>query len=78
MARFARPRRLNIGARLVAYDGAGSIVRLEKAGRRFLDDLGLELDLGVDAFGRISRCGSANRMAQALFDALTDGKAAMG
>ena len=31
---------VNIGARLVAHDGADAIVRLEKGGRRFLQDLG--------------------------------------
>ncbi|SRR5581483_291434 len=59
---------INIGARLVAHDAAETIVRLEKAGRRFLADLGESLDVG----GRISEplCARlAARMARALFDA---------
>ena len=65
---------VNIGARLVAYDGAGSIIRLEKAGRRFSHDLGLDSksarQVSEEFEGRL-----ANRMAQALFDALTNGAA---
>ena len=38
---------VNIGARLVAHDGADAIVRLEKGGRRFLQDLGQQLDFGA-------------------------------
>ena len=61
---------LNIGARLLAYDGAHAIVRLETGGRRFLSDLGQPLDLG----GKVSddlRARLAERMAQALFAAVT-------
>jgi ethanolamine utilization protein EutA len=61
---------LNIGARLVAYNGADEVVRLETGGRRFLGDLGQPLDLG----GKVSdglRMRLANRMAQALFAAVT-------
>lgn len=63
---------VNIGARLVAHDGADAIVRLEKGGRRFLRDLGQRLDYG----GRVSddlRARLAIRMAQALFAAVTTG-----
>jgi ethanolamine utilization protein EutA (predicted chaperonin) len=61
---------LNVGARVVAHDAAGSITRLETAGRRFLNDLGDHLDFG----GKISedlRTRLARRMAQTLFDAVT-------
>lgn len=37
---------LNIGARLVAYDESGELIRLEKAGERFLKDLGYSLRIG--------------------------------
>jgi ethanolamine utilization protein EutA len=63
---------LNIGARLVAYNGAGEIIRLEKGGRRFLAALGENLDLG----GKVSeelRGRLARRMAQALFAAVATG-----
>ena len=64
---------VNIGARLVAYDAADAIVRLEKGGRRFLRDLGYDLDYGAKISDDL-RTRLANRMAQALFDALTAGK----
>ncbi len=64
---------VNIGARLVAYDGAEEIVRLEKGGRRFLAALGRNLDLGAKAPQEL-REALARRMAHVLFDALTTGK----
>ena len=63
---------VNVGARLVAYDAEGSIVRLEKGGRRFLSDLGYGLDLGAKISDGV-RVQLATRMAQALFDAVTTG-----
>ncbi len=60
---------LNVGARLVAYDKTESIVRLEKGGRRFLHDLGHNLDLG-DKVSDDLRRQLGTRMAQALFDAV--------
>jgi len=65
---------LNIGARLVAYDGAGTGTRLEKAGRRFFEDLGYRLDIG-DKVDDELRGRMAARMARALFDALAGGNA---
>jgi ethanolamine utilization protein EutA (predicted chaperonin) len=61
---------VNIGARLVAHNGGNEIVRLEKAGRRFLSDLGENLDVGSVASAQL-RERLASRMAQVLFDALT-------
>ena len=63
---------LNIGARLVAYNGAGEIIRLEKGGRRFLAALGQNLDLGGKV-GEELRGQLARRMAEALFDAISSG-----
>lgn len=60
---------LNVGARLLAHDKTESIVRLEKGGRRFLRDLGQNLDLG-DKVSDALRMQLGNRMAQALFDAV--------
>jgi ethanolamine utilization protein EutA len=65
---------VNIGARLVAHDAAGTIVRLEKAGRRFLSDLGHKLDFG-DPISPELRDRLAEQMAGRLFDALTGGAA---
>lgn len=65
---------VNIGARLVAYNGAEKIVRLEKGGRRFLAALGQHLDFGAKLSKEL-REALARRMAHALFDAVTTGNA---
>jgi len=64
---------VNIGARLVAHNGADEIVRLEKGGRRFLADLGYDLDYGAKVPAEL-RARLARRMARALFDALATGE----
>ncbi len=64
---------VNIGARLVAYDDAGSIIRLEKAGRRFLAALGAKIDLGATLAHELRQL-LASHMADALFGALIEGK----
>jgi ethanolamine utilization protein EutA len=64
---------VNIGARLIAYDRGESIIRLEKAGRRFLAALGQNLALGATVSHELRQL-LASRMAQALFEALTEGK----
>jgi ethanolamine utilization protein EutA len=64
---------LNIGARLLAYDEAEILTRLEKAGRRFLADLGYDLSIGAKLREDLRR-RLAVRMAQVLFDAVTGGK----
>jgi len=64
---------LNIGARLVAYDENSCVTRVEKAGHRFLSDLGHDLQIG----GKIDeslRARVATRMARVLFDALAGAK----
>ncbi len=63
---------LNVGARLLAHDTEECIVRLEKAGRRFLRDLGTNLDFGAKLSGDLKK-RLAKRMAQALFDAMMTG-----
>jgi ethanolamine utilization protein EutA len=63
---------VNLGARLVAYDGSGVVTRLEKAGRRFLEDLGRELEIG-DRIDDELRAQLARRMATALFEVLCGG-----
>jgi ethanolamine utilization protein EutA len=64
---------VNIGSRLVAHDGAESLVRLERSGRRFLASIGQNIDYG----GKLSddlRQQLAARMAHVLFDAVAEGK----
>ena len=70
--RIRRSIALNVGARLIAYDGSGIVTRLEKAGRRFLEDLGLDLNVG-DQINDERRTRMAARMSKALFDGLTGG-----
>jgi ethanolamine utilization protein EutA len=65
---------MNIGARLVAYDDAGRIVRMERAGREFIELLGSPLQKG-SALDAATRTGLAHRMAEALFRVL-EGKPA--
>ena len=65
---------LNVGARLIAHDAANTIIRLEKAGRRFLFDLGQNLDVGQNISHDL-KSRLADRMARVLFDALTSGAA---
>ncbi|MFQ5852593.1 MAG: ethanolamine ammonia-lyase reactivating factor EutA [Candidatus Binatia bacterium] len=60
---------LNLGARLVAYDERGSLVRLERAGNRFLKDLGYKIKIG-DRIGEEIRERLASSMAGLLFDVL--------
>ena len=63
---------VNIGARSVAHDGAETVVRLEKSGRRFLAALGEKIDLGGKIAEDLRRLLAA-RMAHVLFDAVTAG-----
>jgi ethanolamine utilization protein EutA len=64
---------INIGARLLAFDGGEIMTRLEKAGRRFLADLGLDLGIGTKVEEDLRRRLAA-RMAHVLFDAVAGGK----
>jgi ethanolamine utilization protein EutA len=63
---------IDVGARLVCLDAAGRVTRLEEAGRRFGEDLGLRLEVGgMLTPGDAERL--AARMADALFDAMGGG-----
>jgi ethanolamine utilization protein EutA len=64
---------LNIGARLLAYDDGEIMTRLEKAGRRFLADLGYDRSIGEKVEEDLRRRLGA-RMAYVLFDAVSGGK----
>jgi ethanolamine utilization protein EutA len=63
---------VDVGARLVCVDTTGRITRLEEAGRRFGEDLGLRLEIG----GMLAPDDAeklAARMTDALFDAIKGG-----
>ena len=64
---------LNIGARLLAHDESETMTRLERAGRRFLADLGHDLNIGTKVREDLRR-RLAVRMAHVLFDAVDGGK----
>jgi len=68
---------VDVGARLVCTDTAGRITRLEEAGRRFGEDLGLDLEIGKtlapDEAQRL-----AGRMADCLFEAMKGGAPKLG
>jgi ethanolamine utilization protein EutA len=66
-----------VGARLVCTDGAGRITRLEEAGRRFGEDLGLKLEIGAHLTPEDGKRLAA-RMADSLFDAMKGGAPRIG
>lgn len=64
---------IHIGARLLAYDGAGALIRLETGGWRFLAAAGEKLDLGR-LVSEDLRLRLAGQMAQALLDVIDGGE----
>jgi len=56
---------INVGGRLVAFDAAGAVARIEPAGRLVAETLGIELCLGQPL-----RQGDQRRMAEALASCL--------
>ncbi|HWP57115.1 MAG TPA: ethanolamine ammonia-lyase reactivating factor EutA [Candidatus Acidoferrales bacterium] len=60
---------LNIGARLIAWDERGSVVRLEKGGRRFLSDFRLPIEVGSKIDETVLK-PLARRMTEVLFGTL--------
>jgi ethanolamine utilization protein EutA len=61
---------LDIGARIVSFDSAGRVSRIEEAGRRFAEEAGLPLEIGrtpdPERLGRM-----IGRMADRLFEAMS-------
>ena len=61
---------LDIGARIVSFDPAGRVTRIEEAGRRFAEEAGLSLEVGrtfdPERLGRM-----IGRMADRLFEAMS-------
>ena len=61
---------LDVGARLVSFDSAGRVARIEDAGRRFAEEAGLSLEIGrtpdPERLGRM-----IGRMADRLFEAMS-------
>jgi ethanolamine utilization protein EutA len=68
---------LDVGARLVCTDEAGRIVRIEEAGRRFGQSLGLTLKLGDTLAGSAARALAA-AMADRLVEAMRGGAPKLG
>jgi ethanolamine utilization protein EutA len=68
---------VDVGARLICTDEAGRITRLEEAGRRFGQDLGLVLEVGGTLAADDAR-RLAGRMAESLFQAMQGGSPRLG
>lgn len=68
---------LDVGARLVVFDEARRIVRVEEAGRRFGAALGLKLEPGVALADEHARALAAS-MADRLFEAMRGGSPRLG
>ncbi|MPZ55145.1 MAG: ethanolamine utilization protein EutA [Rhizobiales bacterium] len=68
---------LDVGARLVCFDAAGRVTRLEEAGQRFGEELGLSLELGA-MLAPDSAKALAARMSDGLFDAMRGGAPTLG
>jgi ethanolamine utilization protein EutA len=68
---------IDVGARLVCFDGGGRITRLEEAGRRFGAELGIELALGTTIRPEATRALAAC-MADRLFEAMRGGAPMVG
>lgn len=60
---------INVGARLVALDGQGTICRVEEAGRLVAQSLGIDLEEGAPLSHK-SRVALAQRLADCLFEVL--------
>jgi ethanolamine utilization protein EutA len=63
---------IDCGARLVCLDAGGRIARVEEAGRRFCEELGIALDPGTALAPEAARALAA-RMADRLFEAMRGG-----
>ena len=58
---------VDIGARIVALDAQGRLVRLEEAGRRFAEEVGVTLQLGQPV-AQADLTRMADRMADRIFE----------
>jgi ethanolamine utilization protein EutA len=67
---------LDIGARLICIDRDRRVTRVEEAGRRFAEELGLSLQSGA-ALSTESAKALGRRMADGLFDAMQHGTPAL-
>jgi ethanolamine utilization protein EutA len=68
---------VDVGARLVCTDAEGRITRLEEAGRRFGEDIGIKLEIGA-ALSRQNDKLLASRMADCLIEAMQGGAPKLG
>src|SRR5215470_14903340 len=68
---------LDVGARLICFDPAGRIVRIEEAGARFGAELGIDLEVGAELAPQTARALAA-RLADCLFEAMDGGSPAAG
>src|SRR5690606_13292990 len=60
---------INVGARLVAWDQSGRIIRTEEAGRQVAKECGFEVSVG-DVITEEQKVAMAEKLADILFEAL--------
>jgi len=63
---------INVGARLITFNGAGVIIRLEDAGRVLMHELGHQVELGQKITTK-QKVAVATLMANILFDMIVQG-----
>ncbi|HVY57747.1 MAG TPA: ethanolamine ammonia-lyase reactivating factor EutA [Xanthobacteraceae bacterium] len=68
---------IDVGARLVCVDDKGRITRLEEAGRRFGEDIGVKLEIGATLDDKVARKLVA-AMTDRLFEAMQGGAPKVG
>ena len=61
---------VDVGARIVAFDSEGRVVRIEEAGRRFAGEVGLTLEMGQKPAADLLQ-KMVDRMADRLFEAIS-------
>jgi ethanolamine utilization protein EutA len=63
---------INVGARLIAFDDAGVVIRLEDAGRVLMQELGHQVEIGKK-ITRQQKADCATLMAKLLLEMITQG-----
>jgi ethanolamine utilization protein EutA len=61
---------VDVGARILAFDSEGRVVRIEEAGRRFAGEVGLTLEMGEKPAADLLQ-KMVDRMADRLFEAIS-------
>lgn len=68
---------VDVGARLVCFDQAGRVTRIEEAGRRLAAEMGIALTVGSQVAAGVAQ-SLAERLADRLFEAMRGGTPKLG